>query len=328
MDWPLAIVCYHRVLPEHERDGDGRPYFMRGTAVSDRNFAEHLRSFQRHFDVLAESDVIKWLNGERALDRPSCWITFDDGYRDLVTTAAPMLADYGFPATAFLTTDVVGSPGRLLPADHWYAALTRAKQTHGVLRLDGLPSFEFNMKRDYPRLVDGPERRSYLTAPPTRQAKMQAELAAAFGMGGATPARLYVDWSDVARLPASGWTFGGHGVTHSILTTLEGASLAHEVEAATTELRVRGLLGRVFAYPDGACSQVVASVVKAAGYRAGVVLGNEGAHRAHNPFALPRFIPGDSPAWVEEALLARLTLRAATCCARSSPPFAYDRNPR
>jgi len=44
-------------------------------------------------------------------------ITFDDGYRDFLTEAWPLLAQYGFSATVFL---VAGNVGRTNEWDHHY----------------------------------------------------------------------------------------------------------------------------------------------------------------------------------------------------------------
>src|ERR1700689_2251180 len=102
----LTILCYHRILRESDRHGAGRPYFLRGTAVSETNFAAQILSVVEHFDVLTESDVLDWLDGKRELHRRSCWITFDDGYQDVIERAAPILSQRHLSATMFVTTGV------------------------------------------------------------------------------------------------------------------------------------------------------------------------------------------------------------------------------
>lgn len=42
--------------------------------------------------------------------RPAVALTFDDGYRSQLRVAAPVLAQYGFVATLFVTTGAVGQP--------------------------------------------------------------------------------------------------------------------------------------------------------------------------------------------------------------------------
>jgi peptidoglycan/xylan/chitin deacetylase (PgdA/CDA1 family) len=41
-------------------------------------------------------------------------LTFDDGFKDVFTTAAPMLGRYGYSATVFLPTHYIDGPGEVL----------------------------------------------------------------------------------------------------------------------------------------------------------------------------------------------------------------------
>ncbi|OPY55716.1 MAG: Poly-beta-1,6-N-acetyl-D-glucosamine N-deacetylase precursor [Pelotomaculum sp. PtaU1.Bin035] len=47
------------------------------------------------------------------LPEKSIWLTFDDGYADNLTVAAPILANYGYVATVFVETSKIGSDLRL-----------------------------------------------------------------------------------------------------------------------------------------------------------------------------------------------------------------------
>ncbi len=47
-------------------------------------------------------------NGVEASQR-ELLLTFDDGYENFLTHAAPVLAEFGFPATVFVVTDLMGS---------------------------------------------------------------------------------------------------------------------------------------------------------------------------------------------------------------------------
>src|SRR5436190_558012 len=60
---------------------------------------------------------------ERALQpaaSPRVVVTFDDGYADNATVAAPILERHGVPATMFVVSGVVGSQ-----ADFWWDELER-----------------------------------------------------------------------------------------------------------------------------------------------------------------------------------------------------------
>jgi peptidoglycan/xylan/chitin deacetylase (PgdA/CDA1 family) len=94
-----VALCYHRV---------GRlPHDPFGLAVTPEHFAEQLEVIRRH-RPLALAD----LAGEiRAGDvRPGgVAVTFDDGYRDNLAVAAPLLERAGVPATVFVTTGLTGT---------------------------------------------------------------------------------------------------------------------------------------------------------------------------------------------------------------------------
>lgn len=78
------------------------------TSVSPTQFASHL-------DYLADNGFNIWPltravaameSGEAIPDRTVC-ITFDDAYRDILTNAAPMLKERGWPFTVFVATKAV-----------------------------------------------------------------------------------------------------------------------------------------------------------------------------------------------------------------------------
>ncbi len=88
---------YHRVAAL-QRD----PY---GLAVHPDHFAAHVERLQKTGIVVPLEDVIqRGLRGRIA-------ITFDDGYADNATLAAPILADAGLPATWFITSGRLGARG-------------------------------------------------------------------------------------------------------------------------------------------------------------------------------------------------------------------------
>ena len=303
MGGQLATLCYHRILPEEARAGAGRPYFVRGTAVSDRNFAAQMKSLVENFDVLSEAEVLAWLNGVREIRRRSCWITFDDGYRDVIERAAPILAAYGLPATVFVTTGVIDDRNRWLPADHWYSTLARSTRRRGLLQFDDGPGWEFDVDRDFDRFVDGPERRRFLNGSSEEQAVMRRRLAEALRADESPRPDLYLDRGDLGRLAGSGWSIGGHGYSHAILTGLDEAALSRELEIPRKFLDDLGLSPRVFAYPDGAASSAVANAARQSGWAAGVTLGERWTTAIEQRLRLPRFLPTDGGSWVEENLL-------------------------
>ena len=95
----FPILTYHRV------NDDGDPFF---SALPTAVFERQMRHVARHYRVLPLEDLVERLQ-RGGLPRNALAITFDDGYRDNLTHAAPILARLGLPATIFLATGFIGT---------------------------------------------------------------------------------------------------------------------------------------------------------------------------------------------------------------------------
>jgi peptidoglycan/xylan/chitin deacetylase (PgdA/CDA1 family) len=98
----VPILMYHRVgrLP---RFGDRYP----GLTVQPRVFAKQMEWLVRHkFHAIGEQQLFNTLEwGRPVLPARPVLITFDDGYRDVLWHAEPILHRLHMPATAFVITD-------------------------------------------------------------------------------------------------------------------------------------------------------------------------------------------------------------------------------
>lgn len=91
----LLILAYHSV--SDTRDD--------GLAVRTADFRWQLEWLKAH--GYQSSTVARYLAGGSDARR-TVIITFDDGYLDNYTSAVPMLSDYGYVATVFVVSDMIG----------------------------------------------------------------------------------------------------------------------------------------------------------------------------------------------------------------------------
>ena len=90
----LRVLMYHAI---DSNDGDR-------LAVTPETFAEQMAYLANNgFQVISLQAAIRALDDSASLDR-AIVLTFDDGYRDFLTTAMPVLERYRFPATLFIVT--------------------------------------------------------------------------------------------------------------------------------------------------------------------------------------------------------------------------------
>jgi peptidoglycan/xylan/chitin deacetylase (PgdA/CDA1 family) len=113
----------------------------------------------------------------------------------------------------------------------------------------------------------------------------------------------------VRRLIAAGWEIDAHTLTHRDLTTLDPATVRHEVGGSRAALRRDfHVLVDGFAYPAGRYDATAEAAVRAAGFRAAVTTEPGLAHMEADRAALPRIrVNGtdSAPAVLEAVQTAR-----------------------
>ena len=78
-------------------------------SISRAEFHLHLQWLRsRGYASVNLDDLVAARSGRGRLPARPVILTFDDGYRDTVSTAAPLLVDYGFTATFFFVTGLLG----------------------------------------------------------------------------------------------------------------------------------------------------------------------------------------------------------------------------
>ena len=92
-----ALLMYHRVLP----DAADASAIESGMYVRASTFERHLDVLQSRWELATLSSVV----GSPPDDRPRVVLTFDDGWRDNLEAAWPILQRHGARGTIFLVTD-------------------------------------------------------------------------------------------------------------------------------------------------------------------------------------------------------------------------------
>lgn len=109
----VIFLCYHGVTERPSRS-EGK-----GLHVNSRRFATHLDFLQKHYHITSLKEFINAHREGRSLPAYSAVLTFDDGFRNFKTVAAPMLVERKIPATVFLITDRAGEKSGAQLTDTW-----------------------------------------------------------------------------------------------------------------------------------------------------------------------------------------------------------------
>lgn len=268
------ILMYHRIA-DLESD-------LWKLAVTPEHFSEHLELLRRSFGVIALRKLVENLRAE-TLKPNSIVITFDDGYRDNLHTAKPLLESAGLPATVFVASGYVDSE-----RDFWWDELEQLLQTERRARA-----------RDHRALRDRLQRLS-----PVERQRALDEL---WATSGATrPASSTVSTAPEIRALAQGELIeiGAHTVTHPRLSRERRAAQTDEIR--NSKSRLSDLLGRAvdfFSYPHGDYDRRTLQAVADCGFLAACSSKPEAVHAGSQPFELPRLAVGD---WTADQLGGRL----------------------
>jgi peptidoglycan/xylan/chitin deacetylase (PgdA/CDA1 family) len=103
-----AIFMFHHVAAQPAGGTYGR-----ALTISPAEFESQLRYLQGHGCAAVTVDRLIADVAGRSAAPCEVALTFDDGYSDASTDAAPLLAKYGDQGTFFITTGYIGSPGHL-----------------------------------------------------------------------------------------------------------------------------------------------------------------------------------------------------------------------
>ncbi|MDO9713580.1 polysaccharide deacetylase family protein [Paracraurococcus lichenis] len=256
-------------------------------------------------------------------------ITFDDGYRDNLRAAKPLLQQAGLPATVFLTTGTLGSN-----REFWWDELTRLilanpSSVEVEAIVGGQPLW---LRFDAPEPEDRPTScwRAW-DLPVTARQKLflsvwsrlrlldhtviEAGMAVLRGIldGGAPdPADCPMTADEVPELLAGGMIeLGAHTVTHPLLPLLTPRSRAREIRASKAACEaLTGSAVEGFAYPYGGTDPETAALVRDSGFTWACSTRNGGVDRySGDRFDLPRLQVLD---WAEADFAAAIGRMQAT----------------
>ena len=279
-----AILMFHHVRPCMEREFAPNRLLEITPDFLDSALA-HIKA--RGFDIVSLETALERIAAPG--ERPFVVLTFDDGYRDNVDYALPVLERHGVPFTMFVTSGFADRSARL-----WWVELEEALRRLGHVSFDGLElasASAAEKQRAHALLY-----RTLRARPEERLLDVCARLCAEAGIEPLSlPAALCLDWDGIRKLsqhPLA--TIGVHTLTHPMLAKHPEAFV--RTELGDSRARIEAAIGkpaRHVAYPVGDPTSAgpreftiarELGFVSAVTTRPGMIFPEHAAHRT----ALPR----------------------------------------
>ncbi len=242
-----VVLMYHRISDV--------PDFL-GLCVPPALFDAQLTRLRQRARLLPLAALVARLADPTPLDEDLAALTFDDGYRDNLDAALPILERHRAPATLFLTTgfaDGTTRPAgaRLLGACQalWRRSIGATAWPRSAAPVDGLVRAALARPGDLAALrrVD-----AACKALPTTDAEALLDALDALAAPPDVAGAPFLDWDGVRALARRGIEIAAHTVSHPILSRVSTARAEYELRGA--KARIEAEIGAPvvgFAYPNG-----------------------------------------------------------------------------
>lgn len=265
----LAIFLIHGVIPRRTH----RVRNYTGKHMTADLFARVMQRLAREGTPLSMDQVLEHCESCRPLPHRAFAVTFDDGFENNLSVAAPIMADNHIPAMIYATTGFVEENGMSWIDRIEYVVEDAPAQTVHA----GWANEVFTLDNADSRIAFLKAVRRYVKNDPACDSNRFAdELCAQLGRPGAItsddPLDKKLTWEQMRAAHGNGFIlFGGHTHTHPILSFLSPDRLAFELDTSLDLIREKGGVASThYSYPEGLAhcfSQTVIAELKTRGVR-------------------------------------------------------------
>ena len=264
-----VVLTYHGVLASGPEGYD----YLNQNFIHATVFERQMRWLQAHYQPLSLTDLVGCLRGHQPLPERAVCVTFDDGFANNCSVAFPILQRLRMPFTVFLATGLLDRPGSMLWTERVKRSIYLCDTRDLTLTLPGR-EIRSTLQTESARAETARQVVLHLKRlpVPVRDTCLQ-EIEERCGIPPLGPADAerfaFLTWDQVRSMHAAGVAFGGHTVTHPILSTLDADRLAFELTGCKDRIEAEtGAPCAHFAYPNGSADDFGARE-KAALTRAG-----------------------------------------------------------
>ena len=264
------ILTYHGIVR------NGRNLYTNRNCVEMAMFDRQMAYMARHYKVVSLSELVERLNAGKQLPPYTAAITFDDGFRNNLTVALPILKKYHLPATIFLATLFISSDELGLWTEHVDSLIHRTSVQNIRLTLDDVEK-SLPLRTSADREIASDQVRAFLKTLPLAQRKSvlkeldeqleeKADRRPSGGDNGSESAEVhpqrtaekeeryaFLSWQQVEMMAHGSVTFGSHTHSHAILAPLSETDLHFELTESRRLIEQNvDTPCTLFSYPNGA----------------------------------------------------------------------------
>lgn len=238
--------------------------------IDAQKFEQSLQYLVKNYTILALNDFLDWkLRRKKDLPKNSVIITFDDGYKNMYTTAYPILKKYKVPATIFLPTEYIDKKKVA-----WYDLVTYCI-AHTTLKKITFLGKEYSLTSESKKkeaIFELKVKVKDLFPLDRQRALKELILRTKVDPKKCTDENfLFLTWQECKEMEKGSISFEPHSVTHPVLTELSKQEILKEMTESKRciEKHLKKKC-RAFAYPFGEYDITTLNALRKVGYDAGL----------------------------------------------------------
>ena len=284
----VIVLGYHRVCADFAEEW---AQSIESCLISRDTFARHVEFLSERSELATMSRAVDVLAGRAWAGRDLAVITFDDGYKDVLENAKPILDAAFAPATLYVSSDVVARRGYFLH-DRLFTLLALWQRSESLLRrlASRLRSSRVGRRLQVAGRPPPLGTRSHRAACTCRaRPPDQRDERGGSGLHRSAVFRSRPRLDRCPSLAADGWEIGSHTMGHSVLTHLTSGEI--EADLRTSKAAIESAIGkpvRHFAYCNGYYNDSVIDALKRTGFASAVTTEDRLNRAGEDPFRVAR----------------------------------------
>lgn len=267
----VFCIGYHSIFSDNNKKEFSQNLYP-DISISSSEFEEQLLFLKSRGHSFIHISDLKKLEIQKFY-KPTI-IFFDDGFKDVLVNALPILRKYNIPATIFISTGLIDRTSFVWTSGLRYFLINK-----------GIESQEIEKKINKFKQLSAIERNERINEIYSKEGFVLMP----------KDFNVYLNWSDVLILSMNNFEIGSHGVSHKKFTELDKFVLSEELVNSKKIIEEK-INEKVLAisYPHGRFNADIKVEVKKAGYDFAVSTQkgiNNFSEIKSNPFELKKIAP-------------------------------------
>lgn len=267
----LKVLMYHGVS---EDDEPVQCWWQ----MKQERFSQQIQYLKKEFTIISLDQAYDAFLKNKSLPEKSLVLTFDDGYKNFLTHALPVLKATGVPALLYIPTGPVVA-GDLIWSDLLYYVLFTLDKKQLDLRTIDMGCWLFWPEMGRVHAIESIINMLKEMADEKRESIL-SEIYSLAGVENLKRQKMNNLFSiltsdDIRHLSREHLiTIGSHSVSHKPLTTLSPAAVLSELQTSKIYLeQITEKEIRHFCYPAGYYNETIKNFVRDCGYQTAVIVG-------------------------------------------------------